>query len=684
MGNARTISGGLAKDLLAERRWIVSGTPVNELIGIEVELETLESTSTEPSTIERDEVEKILETRKSGVVGPNERNSLTKLGTIVKNFLKVKPWSILSETEEWVTWIKVVLNKETSTPRLDPCLQALMKDLFIKHRPEDVDKDVQLPHLSNRIVYLEPSYHDKLSLNLFTVTLISNAVTSERTDQDYMFHPKNYQSLKELVNNLRGSCFFWCGFSRDDVLQTIRNNKAFLSKKDGTGRPEDAVLLSAAIKHAEKALASSSWDFFRYYHELGCFVENFPQKYKHVWAMQRDMMDPFLISLTMLGTAQRTVNHQLYCSDPCVGLQSAGELARDLANSRAAEGKGGNRTQHNVLIPKPLSATTKTSESTIYGGTQQPSASGLTAQVPGGTPSGASAPLKSALKRPLAAASDFQVPPDSPLALARLIGTASSKLSYLLDQIMLYQSQEKILCFYEGDYIVSQTRRYRKAFSNQLTSQAYYISQALDICGVHHLIYTSKLIRHQRSQYVVTFNSSETFRVLLMDVRQAAYGLNLYSASRVYFVNPIWQPSVEAQAIKRAHRIGQTKPVYVETLVLRNTIEDKMLQRRKAMTFHEHEVAKDVLEDKTMETIIQEMEFLPITPEEEGSPHAQMARLRTPLQIFGRPGFNAMVSENPDAARVEFGTRPPLTLRPIKKTKKTTTAVVPGDPQGDS
>jgi len=58
-----------------------------------------------------------------------------------------------------------------------------------------------------------------------------------------------------------------------------------------------------------------------------------------------------------------------------------------------------------------------------------------------------------------------------------------------------------------------------------------------------------------------------------METKVAAHGLNVTAASRVFFLNACWQRSVERQAIKRAHRIGQTKPVYVETLILKDTIE---------------------------------------------------------------------------------------------------------------
>jgi SNF2 family DNA or RNA helicase len=82
----------------------------------------------------------------------------------------------------------------------------------------------------------------------------------------------------------------------------------------------------------------------------------------------------------------------------------------------------------------------------------------------------------------------------------------------------------------------------------------------------------------------MTFNTSENANVMIMAVQKAAYGIDLSSASRVYFCSPVWQTAMEQQAIKRAHRIGQTKPVFVETLVIRHSIEDALLKRRRLVT----------------------------------------------------------------------------------------------------
>jgi Helicase conserved C-terminal domain len=122
----------------------------------------------------------------------------------------------------------------------------------------------------------------------------------------------------------------------------------------------------------------------------------------------------------------------------------------------------------------------------------------------------------------------------------------------------------------------------------------------------------------RRSQYIVTFNSSPHYRVLIMETRIASHGLNVTSASRVYFLSTPWQRSVEKQAIKRAHRIGQTREVFVEKLVLGGTIEEVVVRRREEMGLRELEGKKGFLEDGKVRGIIESARFVsPIGRREE-------------------------------------------------------------------
>jgi hypothetical protein len=75
-------------------------------------------------------------------------------------------------------------------------------------------------------------------------------------------------------------------------------------------------------------------------------------------------------------------------------------------------------------------------------------------------------------------------------------------------------------------------------------------------------------------------------RVFLLSLRAAGTGLNLTTASYVVLYDPWWNPAVEAQAIDRSHRIGQTRTVNAYRLIAPGTVEEKIweLQQSKAQT----------------------------------------------------------------------------------------------------
>lgn len=84
----------------------------------------------------------------------------------------------------------------------------------------------------------------------------------------------------------------------------------------------------------------------------------------------------------------------------------------------------------------------------------------------------------------------------------------------------------------------------------------------------------------KRSKVIKEFGSNTLGAptVLLASLRAAGVGVNLTAASRVYFVEPWWNPSVEEQAMDRVHRIGQQSEVKVVRLIVKGTIEEKILE----------------------------------------------------------------------------------------------------------
>lgn len=86
-----------------------------------------------------------------------------------------------------------------------------------------------------------------------------------------------------------------------------------------------------------------------------------------------------------------------------------------------------------------------------------------------------------------------------------------------------------------------------------------------------------------RKQQVERFNREKTLKVFLISIKAGGLGLNLTEADYVFILDPWWNPAVEAQAIDRAHRIGQKNKVFTYKFITRNTVEEKILtlQQRK-------------------------------------------------------------------------------------------------------
>jgi superfamily II DNA or RNA helicase len=81
-----------------------------------------------------------------------------------------------------------------------------------------------------------------------------------------------------------------------------------------------------------------------------------------------------------------------------------------------------------------------------------------------------------------------------------------------------------------------------------------------------------------RQAHVDNFQRADGPPIFLISLKAGGHGLNLTAAEYVYLLDPWWNPAVEAQAIDRAHRIGQTQQVMATRVVARDTIESKILE----------------------------------------------------------------------------------------------------------
>lgn len=90
-----------------------------------------------------------------------------------------------------------------------------------------------------------------------------------------------------------------------------------------------------------------------------------------------------------------------------------------------------------------------------------------------------------------------------------------------------------------------------------------------------------------RNNIIISFQTDPSLKVLLISLKAGGEGLNLQAADHIFVMDPWWNPASELQAIQRAHRIGQTRPVKATRFVATDTIEEKIieLQHKKQSVF---------------------------------------------------------------------------------------------------
>ena len=159
---------------------------------------------------------------------------------------------------------------------------------------------------------------------------------------------------------------------------------------------------------------------------------------------------------------------------------------------------------------------------------------------------------------------------------AKRIDDPSTKLDTLLEQLdEVLDEGHKVLVF------------------SQFTSFLAILRQKLDERGRTYEYLDGKTT--DRQSRVERFQEDSDCRLFLVSLKAGGQGLNLTAADYVYILDPWWNPAVEAQAIDRAHRIGQTRPVFAYRLIARDTVEEKIL----ALQDQKRELAASIISADT-------------------------------------------------------------------------------------
>ena len=137
--------------------------------------------------------------------------------------------------------------------------------------------------------------------------------------------------------------------------------------------------------------------------------------------------------------------------------------------------------------------------------------------------------------------------------------SASAKLDMLDEQLeSVLSERRKVLVF------------------SQFTSLLSLVRDRLDKRDVVYEYLDGKTTKRQAK--VDRFQNDPDCSMFLISLKAGGSGLNLTAAEYVFILDPWWNPAVEAQAIDRAHRIGQQNHVFAYRLIAKDTVEERILQ----------------------------------------------------------------------------------------------------------
>ncbi|QQE13381.1 DEAD/DEAH box helicase [Planctomycetota bacterium] len=135
----------------------------------------------------------------------------------------------------------------------------------------------------------------------------------------------------------------------------------------------------------------------------------------------------------------------------------------------------------------------------------------------------------------------------------------SAKLDVLLERVVdIIEEGSKALVF------------------SQFTSMLSLVRRRLDERGIPYC-YLDGQTRNRR-EVVEQFQTDEKIPLFLISLKTGGLGLNLTAAEYVFILDPWWNPAVEAQAIDRTYRIGQTKPVFAYRMICEDTVEQRIAE----------------------------------------------------------------------------------------------------------
>lgn len=538
--------------LRVERRWVVSSTPTQALVGASA-LHAAGDESAAPTYT------------KNVNWTASERKNLDKLKHLLVRFLRIPPMcgahvslpSAMKASDlpsfkerDWNTLMGSGMNEMREWPAKRR-LYDILSRLMVRNRVEDVERDCPLPPLERRIVSLSMSSHECMTYNVLQSLIMLNAALSQEKDKKYSFHTSNKKFLASIMENLALACFHFAG--QGFLRQAQQAYDRIIRQLDEPHRAAEQFKQQAieALHQLSAALHNEAW------------CERIQQGdilYKAEHPEQR-----LLLAWSRSGTPWLTAEELLLLRDEY--LKEAAHILdeKDLLEKLSSRGLQYVHQKSGHIVSTISHRSPKT---------------------------------KNASKRVESLLEEITAPPQTlPVEFQDILvhASTSTKLNGMLQEILDAVREEKVLVFSSLDHVL------------------YELAKALELCQVSFLFYVSGMPQHLRNAYVNAFMHDSRFRCLLMSTATGGRGLDLHCASRIILAEPIWQWDLESQVVKRAWRLGQTRRVLVSTYVMQHTHEERLIERKKTRFLKDNDAVErlqTLTDDSGMRAFVAHPQFL--------------------------------------------------------------------------
>ncbi|ORY35502.1 P-loop containing nucleoside triphosphate hydrolase protein [Naematelia encephala] len=519
----------LAITLDVERRWLVSGTPTKHLQqGGEVEASSSTGLSSRSSTTSRAWSRRDLE-------------DATRIGVMVGGFLAAEPFRSEATFQEKVT--NLLRGRDGPKYGAVRRLRYIMGNIMVKHAPRVIDHEALLPPttLSTQMLQFHPM--QRITYNVLASLIASNVHTSNFEDQDYFLHPRNTEAFNQVIKNLHLACFWYSAhdMGAHDCLERTKHHLENNESITAQGRQA----LQEAVRHLEAALHTPGWEEWMTNgvsipYEAGDFTEYIRQSWSDSMDSNPDAIDGKSLQLLRDLNRNGVEEHQLHVE----GWVARADKCQDFFKIMELEEKRGQREAEHfasakaAAAQKPLAATKRKGPNKKEQLKLQLEQAKMNAER-------AAKPDLSHLPRPL----------------PHVIKTKSrsSKVNHVVESILASDLTDKFVIF--GD-----------------TYELGHLTEALDLFDIRSVFAGHSVSSTKRVEALRNFEKPNV-QVCLLDLKLGARGLNLVCANRMIFLSPVWSLDVQAQAIKRIHRIGQKRATWIEILVTEGTFEEEIAKR---------------------------------------------------------------------------------------------------------